>query len=95
MNIAAPEASVQKKPTNLRIDVAAAIFRQTSYLELKHVRCRVEDGRCVLLGTVRSFYVKQLAQNLVVQHWGRKIPVENRLEVQARPEQSESEWACK
>lgn len=64
-----------------RIDEAAAMLRDSPYAELRHVTCRVEGDRCVLSGTVRSFYMKQLAQSLLLKQWGRALTVDNQLKV--------------
>ena len=64
---------------------ARAELRQSSYAALRHVACRVIDGRIVLCGRVPSFYLKQVAQCLLVQRLGTRIRLENRLEVTSGP----------
>ena len=41
---------------------AESALRNSSYHDLALLTCRVRQGRATLQGTVRSFYLKQLAQ---------------------------------
>lgn len=70
----------------LRIGDAAASLRDASYAELRQVECRWEQDRLVLVGTVTSFYLKQLAQTILLNQWGSEIQLDNRVEVQRRSE---------
>lgn len=62
-------------------DEAKSVFRDSPYYELRQVICRVEGGRCVQSGTVRSFYLKQLAQCLLLNQAERTLPLDNQLRV--------------
>lgn len=42
-------------------------LRATGHAELREVHCRISAGIIVLRGTVGSYYLKQLAQAVVVQ----------------------------
>lgn len=47
------------------------------------VECRIEDGTVTLLGTVSSYYEKQMAQEIVIR-LGRFLRVDNRSDVKRR-----------
>jgi hypothetical protein len=66
---------------------AVRALHQAPYVELRSVQCRVEGKRCVLLGRVTSFYLKQVAQNVLCNRLGDRFQVDNRLEVQCRMEE--------
>lgn len=53
----------------------------SSFSALRRVRCRVRDRRLALSGSVPSYYVKQVAQSLLMERFGDEYIVENRLEV--------------
>lgn len=52
------------------------------YLQGRNLRIETEDGRVVLLGTVRSYYQKQMAQEAVRRIDGVR-EIDNRLTVLA------------
>ena len=56
-------------------------LRSSRYWSVRNVRCSVEDGVVVLFGTVTSYYMKQIAQT-VVMNLELVIRVENQCEVQ-------------
>lgn len=77
-----------------RIDDPGESLREAAYAELRRVRCRSEEDRLVLEGTVTSFYLKQLAQSILLHQWGNEIPVDNRVEVRHRLERTELDQDC-
>lgn len=46
---------------------ALALLRCSGYRPLARLNCEVRDGRAVLTGVVPSFYLKQLAQELLLR----------------------------
>lgn len=52
------------------------------YAGLRQVQCRKLNDRLVLFGIVPNFYLKQVAQTVVLKRFGSAIPVENQLEVE-------------
>jgi hypothetical protein len=63
---------------------AEGCLRKSSYLGLRCVYCEACEGVLVLHGRVSSFYLKQLAQELVrrIEGWHT---IENKVEVGPRP----------
>ncbi|HTN02647.1 hypothetical protein [Planctellipticum variicoloris] len=57
---------------------------KSSFPALRKVRCRVVDRRLALSGQVPSFYLKQMAQSLLLDRFGTELEVDNQLEVTAR-----------
>lgn len=55
----------------------------SSFPALRKVRCRVVNRRLALSGTVSSFYLKQMAQSLLLDRFGTELDVDNQLEVTA------------
>lgn len=60
---------------------ALAVLRASPHATLRQVNCCVIEGRAVLTGTVPSFYLKQLAQSLVMRQLGNESRVDNQLGV--------------
>lgn len=60
-------------------------LRKSPFLALRKVRCRVENRRLALSGTVPSFYLKQVAQSLLLDRFGDELEVDNQLRVTASP----------
>jgi osmotically-inducible protein OsmY len=62
-------------------------FTALHYPELKQITCAAEDGMIVLGGSVRSFYLKQVAQEVA-----RRVPgvrqVDNTVRVDEHPSMS-------
>jgi hypothetical protein len=67
------------------VEVARARLQASSYYALRTVRCTVQERVLVLNGCVSSFYLKQLAQSLlmdlVVSAWIDRL--DNQIEVRA------------
>jgi hypothetical protein len=61
-----------------------AVLRDSPYTLLRRVHCYVIDCRIVLCGTVPSYYLKQVAQCLLLKRFGAEFRVENRLKVKLR-----------
>ncbi len=59
---------------------ALGLLRSSGYRPLRCLNCDVRDGRAVLSGVVPSFYLKQLAQALLLR-LGELQGVKNLLEV--------------
>lgn len=68
-----------------RLDQAQAALRGASYAGLKQVTCRLFGDSLVLSGSVQSFFLKQLAQTLVLKYCSPVLVVENHLNVAASP----------
>ena len=63
---------------------AQSRLRKSGYRELHFVSCEFHEGVLTLRGRVSSFYLKQVAQELIRQLDGAE-EVNNRLEVAERP----------
>lgn len=63
--------------------VAKDKLKQSSYYAVRRVSCEFDGNVLKLRGRVPSYYEKQIAQSLVMQHLEGTIPVENQLEVKA------------
>jgi hypothetical protein len=59
---------------------AEAALQASGYPAIAELECRTIDGAIVLSGTVSSYYLKQIAQAVVLR-LGVVARVENRLEV--------------
>lgn len=71
------------KPTlqyHSEIELTAAL-RDRMWPELRAVTCDVCEDRIVLRGRVPSFYIKQVAQCLILERVQHSLMLENRLEV--------------
>jgi hypothetical protein len=77
-----------------RTDDPSQCLHDASYAELRQMRCRLEKDRLILEGTVTSFYLKQIAQTILLQQWGKEIRVENRVEVHSRLERTDTRPDC-
>lgn len=64
-------------------DLAAlqADLRASLHTPLRQVHCQVSDHRIILLGTVPSFYHKQMAQSVALSRLGSKYRLYNQLKV--------------
>lgn len=56
-------------------------LRKSPFLALRKVRCRIVNRRLALSGTVPSFYLKQMAQSLLLDRFGDEWEVDNQLSV--------------
>ena len=63
---------------------ACGALRRSPYRELHEVSCEYHDGVLTLRGRVSSYYLKQIAQNLVWQMEG-VVGVDNQLDVLRPP----------
>ena len=57
-----------------------ARLRQSTYPSLRRISCRLGDSAVILRGRVPSYYLKQIAQNVVAAVDGVSV-VQNELEV--------------
>src|ERR1700733_9630507 len=60
-----------------------ADLRQAPYTELGRVTCILRDGALILNGSVSSYYLKQIAQRIVLDRLERRATVVNELEVES------------
>lgn len=60
---------------------ARRVLQASHYFSLRAVRCHCEGNRLTLSGDVPTFYLKQMAQNVVMQLLGRTVRVHNKLQV--------------
>jgi sRNA-binding carbon storage regulator CsrA len=80
-----PAAPAPEKERDASIRTAALeAIRSTHYRPLWNLSCEVSEGVISLLGTVPSFYLKQLAQELVLK-LGCVSGIVNLVDVQAAP----------
>jgi osmotically-inducible protein OsmY len=63
---------------------AAAQLRRSGYSEIRHVTCRFHEGILCLRGRVSSYYLKQIAQTIVLELENVR-ETNNQLEVIAPP----------
>ena len=61
-------------------DVAESRLRGHPYLALRNISCDYHDGLLVLRGYVPTYYLKQMAQEVVAQLEGVEH-IENRIQV--------------
>lgn len=74
--------SPEQHPDELSSESAAhEELRKSSYPALRKVRCRVVNRRLAISGQVSSFYLKQMAQSLLLDRFGAELVVDNQLEV--------------
>lgn len=64
--------------------LARASLTASPYREIRHLRCEAVGGVAILFGSVSSYYLKQLAQSVVLGLEGIK-GVQNLLDVRERP----------
>jgi hypothetical protein len=60
-----------------------AQLQLASHRGLRLVRCQMEEGTLVLSGSVSSYYLKQLAQGLVLNRLEGITPVTSTIEVES------------
>jgi hypothetical protein len=68
-----PQASVQ--------EVAERALRSSRYPALKAVSCDYRGGVLVLRGRLPTYYLKQMAQEVVAHQVGKAERLENRIQV--------------
>ena len=61
--------------------VAERGLRSSRYSALKHVSCDYQGGVLVLRGCLPTYYLKQIAQEVVAHQLGQAGRLENRIEV--------------
>jgi hypothetical protein len=76
---AGPATTTRTPPDGLK-ELAGACLRRNPYLALKHVTCDCRDGVLVLRGCLPSYYLKQVAQEVVARLEGVE-GVENEIKV--------------
>ncbi len=68
-----PPASIQA--------AAEQCLRSSPYSALKHVSCDCQGGVLVLRGCLPTYYLKQIAQEVVAHQFHKVERLENRIEV--------------
>lgn len=66
---------------------AGVRLRQSPYLEVRFVTCEFHEGVLTLRGRVPTYYLKQIAQSLVLR-MERVEEINNRVEVESYPRHS-------
>ena len=66
---------------------AESRLRQSSYREIRCITCEFHEGVLTLRGHVPTFYLKQVAQSLVLRMEGAE-EINNRVEVESYPRDS-------
>lgn len=61
--------------------VAQDELRRSRYWAVRHASCQLQDGVLTIHGRVPSYYLKQIAQNLLLHRIEAHVAIENRLEV--------------
>jgi hypothetical protein len=61
--------------------VAERGLHSSRYSALKHVSCDCQGGVLVLRGRLPSYYLKQIAQEVVARQFDKARRLENRIEV--------------
>jgi hypothetical protein len=56
-------------------------LRSSCYAALKHVSCNYQGGVLVLRGSVPTYYLKQVAQEIVAHQFDKVERLENRIQV--------------
>lgn len=80
-NVLDQRKSAQSPPVDGRVETAARrALNGSGYRDLARVRCHAQGGTVVLSGRVASFYMKQLAQAVLLR-LEAVAAVVNRLEV--------------
>ena len=67
---AVSRTKVISSPDDVVSVAADARLMKSAYLELRHVSCKFREGILTLRGCVPSYYLKQIAQNVVSQLTG-------------------------
>ena len=77
----AERATETPEPQPAPADLAERRLRSNPYLALKNVSCGWLDGVLVLRGCLPSYYLKQIAQEVVAHQFDKVGRLENRIEV--------------
>lgn len=72
------KGDITKPPIESR---ACDLLRHTPYRSLQHVDCHFENGELTLRGHVESYFLKQVAQERLLQDLSSSIQILNLLEV--------------
>jgi hypothetical protein len=72
-------------------DAAMRRLERSSYLQLRHIRCHVRHGVLRLLGSVSSYYLRQIAQ-VTVQGLPGIDAIDNQLEVAGGKARGGEDW---
>lgn len=84
--ISVKDSKLRTYPENQSNLEVVSLLAATGYADLQNVHCVIQESRMILMGTVPSFYLKQVAQTVASKIDGVG-QIENRLEVcRPRPE---------
>jgi hypothetical protein len=61
--------------------VAERGLRSSQYPPLKTISCDCQDGVLILRGSVPTYYLKQMAQEVVAHQFDKAERLENRIQV--------------
>lgn len=61
--------------------LATGALRRSSYPEVRYIWCEWHDGVLTLRGQVSNFYLKQIAQSIVLQRLEGIVTLDNQVEV--------------
>ena len=76
----AEPATPSRTPQPSLLELAEGCLRRTPYLALKNVACDCRDGVLVLRGCLPSYYLKQVAQEIVARLEGVQA-IDNQIQV--------------
>jgi hypothetical protein len=79
--VESPEISHAISPQIQVVDAVATVLTQSPYRQLRALTCEANGEAFVLKGTVSKFYLKQIAQAIVLAELPATARLENRLEV--------------
>ena len=62
-------------------NLANSVLQSCSYHAVRHLSCEVREHVVILRGRVPSFYLKQIAQTLMLDLLSDSLVIDNRVEV--------------
>ena len=77
----AEPATPSRTPQPSLLELAEGCLRRTPYLALKNVACDCRDGVLVLRGCLPSYYLKQVAQEVVAHQVKGVGRLDNQIQV--------------
>jgi hypothetical protein len=77
----AEPATPSRTPQPGLLELAEGCLRRNPYLALKHVACDWRDGVLVLRGCLPSYYLKQIAQEVVAHQVKGVGRIDNQIQV--------------
>lgn len=81
-------APLLRPPREVLDEVQAnADLRASAYVSLHHIQCRVTGRQLELIGKVSSYFLKQLAQAVLLKRFGGSLKIRNEIEVETVDEE--------